>query len=140
MTAQYPPTKGLCNQSEQVKNLFASRYAEPFDKADYLFENPQAKKDRGMVEKAEMLHTINHLAVTSQCRNVCAECPFLDECREWVLSFDEAVYGVVAGMTERERVENRDGMKVSSDHILTSTESMDVLAMSQMLLGNVFSQ
>ena len=45
----------------------------------------------------------------STARKVCRACHVLADCREWVLSLEVDVAGVVAGMGERERRDLRKG-------------------------------
>lgn len=114
--------KGLCvtNQSE-----FESPYAEPFDAAATLDDNPNMTYLE-LVE-AEREHTTKHILQVQKLKDICDSCPllFLGNCQKNALSPDTefAMYGVVGGMTEKERYDARIAAgeshpPISSKHVI----------------------
>lgn len=53
-------------------------------------------------------------------RPLCADCPFLQECRDYAISYD--VHGFWGGMTRRERIEERRRLGIAAIKV-TATES-----------------
>jgi WhiB family redox-sensing transcriptional regulator len=50
-------------------------------------------------------------AQTRQAKAICSTCPVLDSCRQWALE-SRVPFGVLGGMTERERLEAIEGKPV----------------------------
>lgn len=132
MTTQaFPaPTKGLCSSTEVNRELFASAYTEPFDEESFREEHPDANDSQVTLAKNE--HSGLYFSITAAAKEVCNQCPFLDQCTTWVMDDSHgAVAGVVAGMTETERAKiYRSDMKknlpVSAPYILTATDQVDM--------------
>lgn len=130
-TKTLPPVGGKCHG--EYEELFLSPFAEPFDKDSFLDDFPDATLTE--IKVAQDIHSIKHIETVARCQQVCYSCPFYQQCQDWGLDFEQAVFGVVGGLTERERVEIRVGKSVSGKHILSSTESPDITAMAKRLLG-----
>lgn len=97
-----------CSQPENI-NLFSSKYVEPFSAPDFKEENPDATQEE--LEAAKEEHEQTYLASRDIARDICATCPVLEQCRNWVLSTSEPVYGITAGMTRREQGQARRYLK-----------------------------
>jgi WhiB family transcriptional regulator, redox-sensing transcriptional regulator len=56
--------------------------------------------------------------VTKQAKAVCAECPVLQECREYAITFPTTLRGVWGGLTFKQLRAERiaRGLKVESEH------------------------
>lgn len=97
-----------CSQPENI-NLFSSKYVEPFSSPDFKEDNPSATPEE--LEAAKKEHDATYLATREIARDICATCPVLEQCRDWVLSTTEPVYGITAGMTRREQGQTRRYLK-----------------------------
>lgn len=95
--------------------LFWSPYMERFRDEDYLEDHPEladllASEDpdevRGVqdiLREEKTKHNNLYELATATARNECASCPALEWCRNMVLRTEDPIYGIVAGMNERER-------------------------------------
>lgn len=131
------PTGGTCQTSKTAAELFNSPFAEPFDPDTYWEENPQATD--ALLNAAEAEHNRRMQPVVTGLREVCAACPMLQQCRDWVMSLeaDQPVAGVVAGMTEYERWHLRGASPVrirktlSTTHVLDDTLSQELVQIAE---------
>lgn len=95
--------------------LFWSPFMEKFREADYLEEHPEvlamlssedldeAKSAESLLSDEKTKHNNLYELATATARNECASCPALDWCRNMVLNTEDPIYGIAAGMNERER-------------------------------------
>lgn len=63
-------------------------------------ETPLGTKSRGRTKRQ-----------TAQAKEICTSCPVIEECRRWALE-SRVPFGVLGGMTERERLEAIEGKPV----------------------------
>lgn len=95
-----------CSEFPQV---FSSPYLEDFDETSFL----EAQEDEGiendeavlLIPAAKARHDEIQPRAIDAAKQICASCPLLNECRDWVLSVKDQteIYGVVAQMTLSER-------------------------------------
>lgn len=93
-------TFGSC-QTGANRNLFFSPFLGRFDRRDVLDENPNSTEEE-ILEKQKQ-HRVKNRVLTEQAKAICASCPILAACTEYANSMNLPIYGVVAGMTEKER-------------------------------------
>lgn len=82
-------------------DLFASPYMEDFSKDDFLEDNPEATAKE--VQSAYTSHSNLQAMAVASAKTECFTCPALEWCKQQALKIEEPVYGVMAGMTEKER-------------------------------------
>lgn len=82
-------------------DLFASPYMEDFSKEDFLEDNPEATAKE--IQAAYTAHSNLQSMAVATAKSECYACPALEWCKQQALKIEEPVYGVMAGMTEKER-------------------------------------
>lgn len=145
-------SQGECVKDDNRRQLFASPYLSPFDPDAYLEEHPElapeSLRDNDgnvlphegplpiQVQLAANAHAAQYAVMVAAAKQICASCPVLDLCRQWALEHNEAIYGVVGGMTETERYQhvlntqvddegNPRIMPVSSASVIEAAEEAD---------------
>lgn len=94
-------------------DVFDSRFLLDFDALEYQEENPEVEHTEDSLLKAEVRHGIVQKNAVVRAKSLCDECPIKADCLAWVMSVEDSdylVYGVVAGMTQKERVRERKRM------------------------------
>ena len=97
-----PHGKTPCRENVE---LFDSVYLEDFVPADYIEEHEGESLTEQDIYNAQVRHEIAHANTVVAAKALCAKCPLLDVCREWVFKAEKKapIYGIVAGMTADER-------------------------------------
>lgn len=123
--------KPSCADFPQV---FSSSYLEDFDEVAFL----ESKEDEGieneeailLIDSAKTAHDQIQPRAIAAAKDICATCPLLEECRDWVLSIKDQteVYGVVAGMTLSERRSARRVIARQNSKSLRSRSSVTIPA------------
>lgn len=90
------------------RSIFDSRFLTDFDPDDYLEDHAGVSENE--IKKNEVLHLISQNMMIREAKQLCATCPVLDKCKSWALSEEtdnQRIFGVVGGMSEEERLEER---------------------------------
>lgn len=96
---------GLC-QLEENKELFFSPFLGRFDKRDILEEAPDSTEEYILAQQKK--HRARGAILIAQAKETCNRCPILSACLEYSDSVDAPIYGVVAGLTDKERRARRE--------------------------------
>jgi hypothetical protein len=101
-TSTLPHGKTPCRENVE---LFDSVYLEDFVPADYIEDHQGENLTEQDIYAAQIKHNIAHANTVVAVKTLCATCPLLDVCREWVAQAEKKspIYGIVAGLTADER-------------------------------------
>lgn len=91
-------------------DVFDSPYLSDFDALAYQEERPDIEHTEESLLQAEVKHNMGQRNAVVLAKSLCSECPIKAECLNWVMGFEEddcLVYGVVAGLTQKERTRLR---------------------------------
>jgi hypothetical protein len=91
-------------------DVFDSPYLSDFDALEYQEERPDMEHTEESLLQAEVRHNMAQRNAVVMAKNLCSACPVKAECLRWVMaaeSDDCLVYGVVAGLTQKERTRMR---------------------------------
>lgn len=94
----------------QRPDVFDNPALTDFDPDNYLECNPKATEAE--IQQSRTIHNLSQHSMTLIAKGLCNTCPVLAECRQWVLkeeTNEKPVYGVVGGLSERERFNLRKG-------------------------------
>lgn len=130
---------GTCRTDPSSRELFMSKYMEPFDAQSYYDENPECNlgcspECDGYCEALRLNTARNeHNAIAvekiNEAKQICSACPILDICRaqEEETSDFLPLFGVVAGRTERERWEARGSRRDNIRRRVSSRSAITIL-------------
>jgi hypothetical protein len=101
-TSILPHGKTPCRENVE---LFDSVYLEDFVPADYIEDHQGENLTEQDIYNAQIKHNIAQANAVVASKSLCATCPLLDVCLEWVAKAEQKspIYGIVAGMTADER-------------------------------------
>lgn len=104
MTTTFTLPHGKTPCRENVE-LFDSVYLEDFVPADYIEDHKGENLTEQDIYNAQIKHNIAHANTVVAVKSLCASCPMLESCREWVVQAEKKspIYGIVAGLTAEER-------------------------------------
>ena len=94
-------------------DVFDSPYLSDFDALEYQEERPEIEHTEESLLQAEIKHGMAQRNAIVLAKSLCSECPVKDACLRWVMASEKddcLVYGVVAGLTQKERTRLRKRM------------------------------
>lgn len=95
-------SNGTCVTNKEIGAAFLSELLSPFNEEAYAEDHPSITYLQ--LQKKNDEHTRAYVQASIAAKQVCAACPVLEQCRSAVLNTKDAVYGVVGGLTQEERI------------------------------------